>query len=629
MPMATLHRRRRARRGHRRDRRPGPDGGPAGAAPTPGIDLDDVTDKLLRDGIDAFVTPMEKLLRRHRVQARGDRHLPPARRSSPSLPDELEPGDRARASSERRRGATSRGGSGARTRRCGARPGTPEVGQPARLADDRRRACARRRRRPRGVRRARSPPTGCTDVVLLGMGGSSLAPEVLRQSLRRAGGRACACTSSTRPTPARCATVEARDRPRARRCSSSPRSPAGRSRRSRCSSTSGRCRPRRARSSSRSPTRARALEALADEHGFRRVFRNDPDIGGRYSALSYFGLVPAALMGADVEALLDGAGAAEQACAAHDDLEANCGLWLGRRARRAGAARPRQADVRRRPADRRRFGLWVEQLVAESTGKQGKGILPWPTSRSASRRSTATTASSCTCATATRPTRATRAPSTRWPTAGQPVLTVAADGAGRPRARSSSSPSSRPRSRAGCWGSTRSTSPTCRRPRTTRSASWQLEGGGDRRPPDAGDDALRDVLAGAGPPRYVAIMGYVAADAGRSTPRSPSCAPRSATRTKATTTFGYGPRFLHSTGQFHKGGPPTGRFLAARRTTARDDVDDPGRAASPSRTLKHAQAIGDLRDAARPRPAGRAGDAATARPGGRARDLTAKIKEML
>ena len=57
---------------------------------------------------------------------------------------------------------------------------------------------------------------------------------------------------------------------------------------------------RRPRTSSRSPTRAPALEALAREHGFRRTFLNDPDIGGRYSALSYFGLVPAALMGADV-----------------------------------------------------------------------------------------------------------------------------------------------------------------------------------------------------------------------------------------------------------------------------------------------------------------------------------------
>src|SRR5439155_10356488 len=70
------------------------------------------------------------------------------------------------------------------------------------------------------------------------------------------------------------------------------------------------------------------LAHMAAEHGFRRVFLNDPDIGGRYSALSFFGLVPAALMGADVEALLDGAGMAEQA-GAHYETAANSGLWLG------------------------------------------------------------------------------------------------------------------------------------------------------------------------------------------------------------------------------------------------------------------------------------------------------------
>ena len=74
--------------------------------------------------------------------------------------------------------------------------------------------------------------------------------------------------------------------------------------------------------------------------------------------------------------------------------------------------------------------------------------------------------------------------------------------------------------------------------------------------------------------------------------------------TKATTTFGYGPRFLHSTGQFHKGGPPIGRSSSSSTTGRRRG--DPG-APFTFATLKNAQAIGDLRDAARARPAGRAG----------------------
>jgi len=77
---------------------------------------------------------------------------------------------------------------------------------------------------------------------------------------------------------------------------------------------------------------------------------------------------------------------------------------------------------------------------------------------------------------------------------------------------------------------------------------------------EAGDDELRALLAGAGPPAYVAIMAYVApSEEVDDAIDELRVAIRAATG--ATTTFGYGPRFLHSTGQFHKGGPPTGRFL--------------------------------------------------------------------
>ena len=117
------------------------------------------------------------------------------------------------------------------------------------------------------------------------------------------------------------------------------------------------------------------VEALAREHEFRRTFLNDPNIGGRYSALSFFGLVPAALMGADIQGLLDRAGVAEQNCLTFDAADANSGQWLGLAwGELALAGHDKLTYVVNPPIES--FGLWVEQLIAESTGKHGKGIVP-------------------------------------------------------------------------------------------------------------------------------------------------------------------------------------------------------------------------------------------------------------
>ncbi len=111
-----------------------------------------------------------------------------------------------------------------------------------------------------------------------------------------------------------------------------------------------------------------SLVSLAEERGFSRIFENDPDIGGRYSVLSYFGLVPAALVGYDVAALCERA-------MAQDALEAvELGLAMGQAAR---AGRDK-VTIRTAPTSAA-FGLWVEQLIAESTGKQGTGCIPVPT----------------------------------------------------------------------------------------------------------------------------------------------------------------------------------------------------------------------------------------------------------
>ncbi|MFP5328244.1 MAG: glucose-6-phosphate isomerase [Acidimicrobiia bacterium] len=110
-----------------------------------------------------------------------------------------------------------------------------------------------------------------------------------------------------------------------------------------------------------------ALNALATERGFSRIFVNDPDIGGRYSVLSYFGLVPAALLGYDVAALCESA------------MSRDPGEAVGFGVMIAEAAQQGQDKLTIHVEDRwTTFGLWAEQLIAESTGKQGKGIVPVP-----------------------------------------------------------------------------------------------------------------------------------------------------------------------------------------------------------------------------------------------------------
>lgn len=117
------------------------------------------------------------------------------------------------------------------------------------------------------------------------------------------------------------------------------------------------------------------LVELADEYQFREVFLNDPNIGGRYSALSYFGLVPAAIIGLDVESLLKHAVALRKASLPGVDIKNNDGAVLGTMLGvLANLGRDKLTLIS--SGEIEAFGDWVEQLVAESTGKDGKGILP-------------------------------------------------------------------------------------------------------------------------------------------------------------------------------------------------------------------------------------------------------------
>ena len=117
------------------------------------------------------------------------------------------------------------------------------------------------------------------------------------------------------------------------------------------------------------------LEATAQQLNFRQIFRNDPNVGGRFSVLTYFGLVPAGLMGLDVNELLVRAAEMAKACGPELPAEENYGVWLGAilgllalkgRDKLTFVISPSVAP----------FGDWVEQLIAESTGKDGRGILP-------------------------------------------------------------------------------------------------------------------------------------------------------------------------------------------------------------------------------------------------------------
>ena len=213
-----------------------------------------------------------------------------------------------------------------------------------------------------------------SSIVLLGMGGSSLAPEVLRQVLGVAPGYPqFRMLDSVDPEAVRDAMTHAPTSLFILASKSGttiePNVMAAEARR------------RLVESGQRWGARFvaitdedTALHRRAQAEGFRETFVNPADIGGRYSALSLFGMVPAALMGADIDRIFEPARRMETACRVHDP-SANPGLALGAYMA-AGAHAGRDKLTLLLPPRLASFGLWVEQLVAESTGKHGKGVVP-------------------------------------------------------------------------------------------------------------------------------------------------------------------------------------------------------------------------------------------------------------
>ncbi len=325
------------------------------------------------------------------------------------------------------------------------------------------------------------------------------------------------------------------------------------------------------------------LDGDARSRGFR-VVNADPDVGGRYSALTAFGLVPSGLAGVDVAALLDDAEAVADVLAADDD--ANPALRLGAAMGGTSPLRDKLVLVDD-GTENVGFGAWAEQLIAESTGKDGTGILPVVAIGSE--------------------------PAHLYPD-GTVVRLVASDDDGGPVGAADgagSATSSSLLTVAGALGAQillweAATAVAGRllginpfdQPdvESAKSAARELLdagiGAGDAAAFTDGavevralggewlgdassvDGAVDALLAGLDPEHgYVAVMAYLDREADADLEH---VARDLFDRTGRPATFGWGPRFLHSTGQYHKGGPATGVYVQVT-TTPSEDLEVPGR----------------------------------------------------
>src|SRR5262245_41799413 len=323
------------------------------------------------------------------------------------------------------------------------------------------------------------------------------------------------------------------------------------------------------------------LETLAREHGFRHVFLNPDDIGGRYSALSYFGLVPACLIGAPLHEVLDRAEEMEVATARVVPAAQSPGATLG--ALMAEAARAgRDKLTLALPPEIASFGSWAEQLIAESTGKEGRGIVP-----------------------------IVNEPLGAPDVYGRDRVFVAIgehdaldtldalESVGHPVARLAFDDREQIGGEFFRWelataiagsilGINAFDQPNVQE---AKDATKEILASGSVE--DPGFDDLGALLKEVGEGDYVAILAYL-----DRTSETEDAIERVRLafrdRYRVATTSGFGPRFLHSTGQLHKGGANNGVFIQVVDRRRSVDVPIPGQPYTFG-TLIDAQALGDLR----------------------------------
>ncbi len=287
-----------------------------------------------------------------------------------------------------------------------------------------------------------------------------------------------------------------------------------------------------------------SLEQLANTRSVR-VFAGEPTIGGRYSALSSFGIVPAALMGIDVDRVLANAERMAEACRGDANPGLQLGLQLGERWREG-------RDKVCITETEGRFGLWAEQLIAESTGKEGRGLVPAPgeSPEGPDRQAAEVDLGDAS---------EIGAEFFRW------EFAVAIAGAIL-----QINPFDQPNVQAA----------------KDKTKEVLASGEDPRLEPDG---SLDELLARAEPPNYVAIQAFI--DPMREQELQPLI--ERGHETGCVVTHGLGPRYLHSTGQLHKGGPPTGLFVQVVDDTG-EEIPIPGEDFGFGRLIR-AQAEGDYR----------------------------------
>jgi glucose-6-phosphate isomerase len=346
------------------------------------------------------------------------------------------------------------------------------------------------------------------------------------------------------------------------------------------------------------------LAQTAEQEKYRKVFLADPHVGGRYSALTAFGLVPSGLSGVDVGALLDEAAAAAPGLGADEDT--NPGLQLGALFGLAHAADAEKLVLADTGSGIVGFGDWAEQLIAESTGKEGKGLLPVVVEGITAAGFADADSDAVQVIVGPEPEAAAHRNVTAFganvqgPLGAQFLLweyavAIASRLMGinpfdQPNVEAAKVQARQLLDQAGTDETT---------PPAFVDRSVEVRGDGL----DLGDaatvaDAVGKLIAALPEHGYIAVQAYLdrLADASAADLRESV-----AHRSKLQTTFGWGPRFLHSTGQYHKGGHPNGGFLQITGAAA-EDLEIPDRPYTFA-TLQQAQAAGDalvLAQAGRP-----------------------------